>query len=509
METQQVLFSAKDIVKKYPGTTALNSVALEVRPGEIVGLVGENGAGKSTLLKLIMGIEQAIDGSMTMRGQAYAPRTPIEANSMGVGMVFQEQSLIQNLSVGQNIFFGMEAAYLRYGFVDKRRMYDDARKILREIDIDHIRPDRKISNLDFATRQMVEIAKVFSVVTRRSASGNLILLDEPTSVLNDAEIKNLFANMRRMAASGNSVIFVSHRLDEVLEISDRIYVFKDGRNAALLDKKDASEALLYEKMVGKTASGEYYKEDCQTTPQGEALLEARNLGMRGFFGSVNLKVRRGEIVGICGSIGSGKEDLCAVICGDEPYTSGELLAKGRIERFASPRCALQAGILSIPKERREEGIIAESPIYENIAMSNYKAFSRFGFVSTRLERKNAEKHVAELSIKTPNINQSVGFLSGGNAQKVVFARILSSDADILVLNHPTRGVDVGAKEEIYGLVRDITATGKGMILLGDTLDECIGLASRIIAMKDGLITHEFDAPAGGKPEQLEIVKYMV
>ncbi|MDR0361336.1 MAG: sugar ABC transporter ATP-binding protein [Planctomycetota bacterium] len=509
MDTHPVLFSAKGIVKQYPGTTALNEVELEVRPGEVVGLVGENGAGKSTLLKLIMGIEQPTSGAMTMRGDPYTPKTPIEANGMGVGMVFQEQSLIQNLTVGQNIFFGLEKPYLKYGFVDKRRMYEDARRILAEIGIKRIKPERRIRDLDFATRQMVEIAKVFSVVTRRSASGNLILLDEPTSVLNDDEVKNLFANMRRMTERGNSVIFVSHRLDEVLEISNRIYVFKDGRNAALLDEADADEAILYEKMVGKTASGEYYKVDRQAVPGDEVLLEATDLGMRGFFGGVNLKVRRGEVVGICGSIGSGKEDLCAVVCGDESYSSGKLVVNGKVRRFSSPRAALKAGVLSIPKERREEGIIAEASIHENIAMSNYKAFKRFGLVSTALEREHAKRHVAELSIKTPGITQSVGFLSGGNAQKVVFARILSSDADVLVLNHPTRGVDVGAKEEIYSLIRDITASGKGMILLGDTLDECIGLASRIIVMKDGLVTHELDAPAGAKPEQLEIVKYMV
>ena len=504
-----VLFSARNIVKQYPGTTALNDVALEVRAGEVVGLVGENGAGKSTLLKIVMGIEQPTHGAMTMRGDGYAPRTPIEANEMGVGMVFQEQSLIQNLTVGQNIFFGLERPYTRCGIVDKRRMYEDTRKILQEIGIDHIRADRKISNLDFATRQMVEIAKVFSVVTRRGGSGNLILLDEPTSVLNENEVANLFANMRRMTAGGNSVIFVSHRLDEVLEISDRIYVFKDGRNAALMDRSEANESLLYEKMVGKTASGEYYKEDRQSVPGEEILLEARDLGMRGFFGGINLTVRRGEVLGICGSIGSGKEDLCAVICGDETHTAGELLVKGRARRFASPLEALRAGILAIPKERREEGIISESPVYENVSMSNYRRFKRHGLISTRLERENAIRYVKELSIKTPGVNQSVGNLSGGNAQKVVFARILSSDADILILNHPTRGVDVGAKEEIYSLVRDITATGKGMILLGDTLDECIGLASRIVVMKDGLITRELEAPAGAKPEQLDIVKFMV
>ncbi len=509
MEAGETLLAVDRVVKEYPGTLALNEVALEVRPGEVVGLVGENGAGKSTLLKIIMGIEQPTSGSMTRRGRPYKPATPLEANAAGVGMVFQEQSLIQNLTVGQNIFFGQEARYKRYRLVDKRRMYEDARAVLAELGISHIRPEKKIRTLDFATRQMVEIAKVFSIVSRSGAQGNIILLDEPTSVLNEGEVAGLFVNIRKMTAVGDAVIFISHRLDEVLEIADRIYVFKDGRNAALLDKSEANETILYEKMVGKTASNEYYKEARQTAAGGEILLEAKGLGLRGYFGGVDLTLRRGEVLGICGSIGSGKENLCGVICGDESPTAGELRVRGQAVRFANPRAALRAGILSIPKERREEGIISEAPIYENVSMSNYRRFKKHGCISRALERENAKRCVKELSIKTPGINQEVGYLSGGNAQKVVFARILSSDAEILVLNHPTRGVDVGAKEEIYSIIRDITATGKAMILLGDTLDECIGLASRVMVMKDGQITKEFAAPAGAKPEQLDIVKYMV
>lgn len=509
MRQNETLFTASGIVKEYPGTMALKGVDLAIGPGEVVGLVGENGAGKSTLLKIIMGIEQPTSGGMTMRGRPYLPRTPIEANRAGVGMVFQEQSLIQNLTVGQNIFFGREAGYKHFYLVNKRRMHEDAARVLAELDIGDIRPEKKINTLDFATRQMIEIAKVFSIVKDSGAQGNLILLDEPTSVLNEGEIKKLFANVGKMTAAGDSVIFISHRLDEVLTIADRIYVFKDGANAALLPKEEANEAILYEKMVGKTATGEYYKEHRQCPPGEEVLLEVRNLGLRGYFGGVTFTLRRGEVLGICGSIGSGKEDLCSVVCGDERPTSGELLVKGKSRRFKAPIDALRAGILSIPKERREEGIIADAPIYENVSMSNYERFTGGGLISRRKERENASVYIDELSIKTPGVNQDVGFLSGGNAQKVVFARILSSDADVLVLNHPTRGVDIGAKEEIYNIIRDMTAKGKAMILLGDTLDECIGLSSRILVMKDGLVTHDFDAPVGGKPEQLDIVKYMV
>jgi ribose transport system ATP-binding protein len=360
---------------------------------------------------------------------------------------------------------------------------------------------------------MVEIARVFNIVkdgdSAKEGHGAIILLDEPTSVLNEDEVQNLFRNIRRICAAGNSIVFVSHRLDEVLEISDRIYVFKDGENVDVLDGKDADESILYKKMVGHTAIGEYYKVDRQTQPGSEILLELKELGKRGFFRNVSFSLRRGEVLGICGVIGSGKENLCSVICGDESPTSGTMLVRNLRSAFDEPHQALKLGILSIPKERREEGVIAQESICENIVMSNYGPVKRHGLISMKDARSRAEKYVKDLAIKCSSVDQRVASLSGGNAQKVVFGRILESDADILLLNHPTRGVDIGAKEEIYSLVRKLTEAGKSVILLGDTLDECIGLSSRIIVMKDGEITKEFDASPGNKPEQLDIVKYMM
>ncbi len=506
---KEVLFSAQNITKQYPGTLALSNVSLEIKPGKVVGLVGENGAGKSTLLKIIMGIEQPTEGGMEMHGETYHPQSPIEANKQGIGMVFQEQSLIQNLTVGQNIFFGQEENYTHFGILNKKKMYEDAKEVMDAVELEHIRADKKVSTLDFATRQMVEIAKVFHVAKREDGKGCVILLDEPTSVLNEGEVQNLFKNVRKMTAKGNSVVFISHRLDEVLEISDYIYVFKDGKNVCELDRKDADEGILYEKMVGKTASGEYYQIHRQTKPQAEVLMEAKGLGMRGYFRNINFSLHKGEVVGICGVVGSGKEELCGVICGDEEATSGSLFVRGKEVHLKHPYQALAQGILSIPKERREESVIEDKTIYENISMSNYKKVSSNGLISSEKEKQQAEAYLKELAIKAPSISQQVGFLSGGNAQKVVFARILASDADILLLNHPTRGVDIGAKGEIYSLIRDITAQGKGVIVLGDTLDECIGLSNRLLVMKDGEITKELDASADHKPEQVDIVKYMM
>jgi len=506
---KRLLFKVEEVSKIYPGTEALKDVSMDIYEGEILGLIGENGAGKSTLLKIIMGVEPPTSGTMKIRGIDYSPRNPEEANGSGVGMVFQEQSLITNLTVGQNIFFGKEGKYKKFGLVNWRKMNDDTEKVLEDINIKNIKPDKKVSELDFATRQMVEIAKVLNSVKGSSHAKSLILLDEPTSVLNETEIRQLFSEMKRLRKEGNAIIFVSHRLDEVIDISDRIYIFKDARNVGLVNKEEADESLLYEKMVGRTSTGKYYKVEKQVDPKEKVVLDVKGLGLLGSFKNVSLKLHEGEIIGICGVVGSGKEDLCSVLCGDEKPNSGEFLVDGKKARFSSPREALKAGIISIPKERREEGIIGILSIFENISLSNLRAARKHGFVSKKKQVETSKYWIERLSIKCSGHKEPAFQLSGGNAQKVVFARILASGSRILILNHPTRGVDIGAKEEIYTFIREITAKGLSVILLGDTLDECIGLGNRILVMKDGLITKEFDAPAGGKPEQLDIVKYMM
>ena len=330
---EDVLFRTKDIGKEYPGTVALNGISLEVGRGEIVGLVGENGAGKSTLLRIISCVEPPTSGSMEMRGEQFRGRNLLDANKKGVGMVFQEQSLMKNLSVAQNIYLGRERSFRRLGFIDWRRMNATGAKVLDSLGLKDISPASKVLELDFATRQMVEIAKVLNIVGDKQ-DGCLILLDEPTSVLNESEIKKLFEKMKMITRQGNSVIFVSHRLSEVMDISDRIYVFKDGRQTALLDKKDANEDLLYEKMVGRSTSDEYFKINCQTEPGDDVVLEVRNLGLKGFFKDVNFRLRKKEVLGICGVVGSGKEEVCSVLCGDDTPTRGR--SSSTVRSAASP-----------------------------------------------------------------------------------------------------------------------------------------------------------------------------
>lgn len=504
-----ILFSAKDITKSFGGTQALKGVELDVHPGEIVGLIGENGAGKSTLLKIIIGAQPQTSGTMTFRGEEYAPKNPMEANKWGIGMVFQEQSLVVTLNVAQNIFFGHEKEFKSGGIINWRKMNKSAAEVLEEVGITDISPTTKVSDLNFATRQIVEIAKVMNVTKQSGAEHCLILLDEPTSVLNEAEVENLYKQMRKIANQGHAIIFVSHHLDEILEVTDRIYIYKDGASVGSVDTEDATESLLYEKMVGKDITTEYYHVDRQTVPKDDVLLEVNDLGLYGVFKHVNFKLRRGEVLGLCGVVGSGAEEVCEVICGDEAPTYGEIRVRDKQVKFNSPLQALQEGILMIPKERLFEGIVGSLSVEDNIALSNLHKLAKKAVVSGKAVRKQADLWIDTLRIKTPNSKTLLRQLSGGNQQKVVFSRALASGAEILLLNHPTRGVDVGAKAEIYSLIRKMTEEGKAIILLGDTTEECIGLCSRLIVMRDGLVTGEFDAPGDNKPSQFDVVSLMM
>lgn len=504
-----LLFSARDIVKTFAGTRALKGVELDVRPGEIVGLVGENGAGKSTLLKIIIGAQPQTSGTLTMHGKPYEPKNPMDGNRAGIGMVFQEQSLIVNLNVAQNIFFGHEKDFKTLGVVNWAKMNKAASRVLEAVDITGISPTKKVCDLNFATRQMVEIAKVMNVTQQSGSERCLILLDEPTSVLNEAETQNLFKQMKKITAQGHSVIFVSHRLNEILEITDRIYVYKDGTSVGSLDTKDATEARLYEMMVGKSTTTEYYHLDRQTIPSEEVVLEAEDLGLHGIFKHVSFKLHRGEVLGLCGVVGSGIEEVCEVLCGDERPSFGKITLKGKTVSFSAPKQALKDGLLMVPKERLFEGIVSTLPVEENIALSNAHKLAIGPVVSARAVRRQAEHWIEKLRIKTRGPKELLMQLSGGNQQKVVFSRALASGADVVILNHPTRGVDVGAKEEIYSLIREMTDQGKAVIVLGDTLDECIGLSSRILVMKDGLLTGEFQAGVDEKPSQVDVVSLMM
>lgn len=506
MNNQHLLFHCEDIEMQFPGTLALTGVNMDIYSGEIVGLVGENGAGKSTLLKIIMGVQKQTKGVMQINGKPYSPKNPKEANENGVGMVFQEQSLVTNLTVGQNVYFCKEKQYRMGPLINYKKMYEDTQKLLDAIGLKGVKPNKKVSELNFATRQMVEIAKVCQNATSEHA---LILLDEPTSVLNENEIQTLFKEIKRLKEAGHAIIFVSHHLNEILEISDRVYVFKDGHQVGHLLRDEISEIILYEKMVGHNGTGEYYKENRQQKAEEKVIFEVKDLGLFGSFKDISFKLHEREILGFCGVVGSGKEQLCEIISGIEAPTSGQMFINGKVYKPSSPAEAVKNKVVCIPQERNEEGILGSLSISENITISNLSNVSKYGFISGKKQTDKSQEWIKDLNIRCPSYKVDINSLSGGNAQKVLFARALNSNARVLILNHPTRGVDVGAKEEIYGLIRDAVDKGIGVIVLGDTLDECIGLSSRIIVLKDGVMTKEFDCDVGSKPSQVDIVKYMM
>jgi ribose transport system ATP-binding protein len=506
---KEILFETKDLSKNFAGNYVLKNVSVKIHCGEIVGLVGENGAGKSTLLNLIMGIYLSSGGTMNLRGEKFVPQNPRDANLKGVGMVFQEQAVIANLTVAQNIFFGDEKRFSRLGFINYKEMSKQAKKIMEDVNIVGISPEKYVRDINFATRQMVEIAKVVNHAYSCKEERALILLDEPTSVLNDQEREKLFAEVYKLAENGHSVIFVSHHLDEVLKITERIYVFKDGVNVNEFITEETTETMLYEAMLGKSSTDEYYYTNMQRQPSDEIVLEARNLSLFGVFKDISFKLHKGEILGICGVVGSGKEELSYVLCGDMRPSDGELLLYDKAVVFRDPATALNRGVLMIPQERNIESVIGILSVAINIAASNLRKLKKWGIVSRARIKEQAAYWTDKLRIKTPDVQTTVDRLSGGNAQKVVFARMLASKSGIVLLNHPTRGVDVGAKKEIYRLIREMVDSNKSIILLGDTLDECIEMSNRILVMMDGVISGEFDAPIGHKPEQLDVIHCMM
>lgn len=498
----------RGVTKRFPGVVALDDVDLVVRPHEVVGLIGENGAGKSTLLKILSGVYTPDSGEVLVRGRPERFRGPRDAARAGIGIVHQEQSLVGSVTVAENILLGAEGSSVRggvYRWSDLRRR---AQAQLDKIGCP-IPPGTVVDTLTFAQRQMVEVAKALSV-EEQVRSEPVIVLDEPTSVLEGEDLEALFAQVDRLREMA-SVVFVSHRLDEVLRVSDRVYVLKDGRCVAERDPRVLDEQELYRLMVGRENVGQYYREDEQASvDDAPEVVSVRSLTRRGAFADVTFAVRAGEVVGIAGVIGSGREDLCRTLFGAEPVDSGELRMEGRPVRFGSPADAVRAGIGYIPAERRFEGVAMGMSVGENVVLADRSVVSRGPLLDPRAARRLVGDWVERLRIRTPSTSTDVAKLSGGNQQKVALAKwLVSPRLRVLVLDHPTRGLDVGAKEDVYRFVRQMCAQGLAIVLLADTLEETIALSHRVLVMRDGRVDAQFDAPPGAKPSQVDLVERMV
>ncbi len=494
------------IGKSFPGVKALDDVSLTLGANEVVGLIGENGAGKSTLMRILAGVHRPDAGTMRLHGEAVTLASPQDAARRGIGMVFQEQSLLPNLTVGQNIYLGSEARFSTFGIVRWSELYAAAARQLAKVQVD-VDPRTATSELDFATRQMVELAKALTL-EELTAGRLVILLDEPTSVLEQADIDILFARVRALKDRA-SFVFVSHRLDEVLALSDRVYVMKDGAVVAELPAAGADTRKLHQLMVGRERQSEYYKESQQAPFADEVLLEARGLGLQGQYRDVDFALHAGEVLGIAGVIGSGREAVCRTLFGFLQPTAGDILLKNAARRIANPADAVALGIGYVPRERRNEGLVLFLSVAANMTLASLGRVMRHGLIDHAAERRLATEWVRRLRIRTPSITSLCLNLSGGNQQKVVLAKWMNAHARIIILDHPSRGLDVGAKEEVYELVRSMSAEGLGVILIADTLEETIGLCHTILVMRDGAITRRFEAGPGTKPAQVDLIEHMV
>lgn len=500
------MYQLNKVDKKFPGVHALKAVDFEIGRGEIVGLVGENGAGKSTLMKVIYGAYQADGGTITVDGKAVRFQNPRQAMEHGIGMVFQEQSLITNLTVMENIFLGFEQQFVRFGVVNWTAMAAAARKQLAKVKLD-IDPATITAKLSFAQRQLVELAKVLTLEER--VDGDLvILLDEPTSVLAREEVELLFSLVRELTKRA-SFIFVSHRMDEVLELSDRIYVMKDGEVVDVVSHEAAEIDKIQHKMVGRDVDKEYYREQRQAPFDPDTVLvRFEDVSLDGKYEHVSFDLHAGEVLCLVGTEGSGREAILRTVFGLEKPNAGQVVLKDQPVRRFTAQNAVQRGVGYVPRERKVEGIVGGMNVYENMTLSQMGNYASGGVLRLGAEKALARDWVTRLSIKTPSVFKDCGGLSGGNQQKVVLAKWRSGGSDIILLDHPTRGLDIGAKEDVYDMVREMCDAGAGIILVADTLEEAIGLSHTILVLKDGVTRQTFSGSPGDKPSLFDLVHYM-
>ncbi len=495
------LLRMSGISKSFPGVRALQNVDLSVQAGECLALVGENGAGKSTLMKILSGVYAPDEGTIEIDGRTVVPSNPHHAQQLGVSIIYQEFNLFPNMSIEENIFIGREPN--RSGIVDRSQMRKSALGYLRQVGVD-LDPRSMVRDLSVAQQQMVEIAKALSYNAR------IVIMDEPTSALTDTEVRALFEIIRGLKARGLGIVFVSHRLEEIFEICDRITVLRDGRNVGELSTATATPDQVVRMMVGREMTDLFQKENSSTSDQ--VVLEVRGLSRRGtqrddskvVLDGVDLQVRSGEIVGLAGLVGSGRTEVARAIFGADPFDSGEIYLEGQRVHVKSPAEAIGKGIALAPEDRKLQALVLALAIRENIALPNLGRLSRFGFVRRREERALADRYIQALSVRTPSMEQKVINLSGGNQQKVVLAKWLALNPKVLIVDEPTRGIDIGAKAEVHSLLSQLAAQGVAILMISSELPEILGMSDRIYVMREGKITGVLDRSEATEERVMEL-----
>lgn len=484
----------KNIIKIFPGVRALDGVSFKVDEGRVVAICGENGAGKSTLLKVLNGDYHPDGGEYLIDGKQQSFRSPQEAIQAGISVIYQERQLVPYLSVAENIFME-DIPQTRFHFIDKKKLIAEARKIIDEFKLP-IDPTSKVRDISVAHQQMVEIMKS----CRRNPK--IIAFDEPTASLSNSEVEILFEVISNLKKKGISVLYVSHRLPEIFEIADEVVVLKDGRFIKQINTSEITEKELICLMVGRDL-GDIFSNLKRNEKMGEVILKVNGLSNQ-YVKDVSFSLRAGEVLGFSGLVGSGRTETMLSIFGALPYTSGEIRIDGKLTHIKKTGDAIKQGVCLCPEDRKDQGIFPIRSVKDNISVVNLRKVSRGQWIRESEEINLAKEYVSLMNVKTTSINQRVGELSGGNQQKVILARWLASDPRILILDEPTKGIDVGTKAEIYQMICNLASNGYGVIVISSELPEVIGVCDRIVVMHNGRVTGEIDARSATESRILEM-----
>ncbi len=490
MENAEVILELQNITKAFPGVNALDDVNVTFIRGEVHALVGENGAGKSTLMKILSGVYTPDAGSIVLGTQSVSFRNPQEAQLAGISIIFQEFSLIRGFDVADNVFLNREPTR-GFGHLDRREARRRTAALLADIGIE-MDPTSKVEELSVVQQQVVEIVKALSV------EASVLIMDEPSAALTDKELRKLFEIIRTLRAKGVTVIYISHMLDEVFQIADRVTVLKDGKSMGTRPISELTKDALVRMMVGRTIE-DYFPP--LGSERGRVVLDVRGLSRKGKISNISFDLRAGEILGIAGMVGSGRNFLARCLLGLEPVDEGEIRVEGNARPCRNFQEAMAAGFGYITDDRKALGILGSMSIVENLTIANLRAYLSLGFLRRRRENADARRQVKLLSIRSTSTSQAVETLSGGNQQKVLISRWLLRDPEILIISEPTRGIDVGAKAEIYRIMRELASAGKALIMISSELAEVIGMSDRVLVMRSGRIEGVLDQHGGKTTEE--------